>query len=84
MAGIEELWRSILGAASQIANSLTDNYILERRLKAALSRPPLFHPNDRRVVTAGGNVPIHLFFPETRGPHGVLQKNQNHLLMASL
>lgn len=72
MAGIEELWRSVLGAASQIANSLTDNYILERRLKAALSRPPLFHPNDRRVVAAGGNVPIHLFFPETRGPHGVL------------
>lgn len=69
---ILEMGRAVLSAASEVATRLTDHYLLERHLKAALSRPPLFHPNDRRVVTAGNSVPIHLFFPETRGPHGVL------------
>lgn len=69
---IGEMGRAVLAAASSVATRLTDHYLLERRLKAALGRPPLFHPRDRRVVTAGHDVPIHLFFPETRGPHGVL------------
>lgn len=64
--------KAVLGAASRVATRLTDNYLLERRLKAALGRPPLFHPNDRRVLSAGPGVPLHLFFPDTRGPHGVL------------
>lgn len=68
----QELIRAALSAASQVANRLTDHYQLERRLKAALSKPPLLLPNYRRVMTAGGGVPIQLFFPESRGPHGVL------------
>lgn len=69
---IGEMGRAVLAAASSVATRLTDNYLLERRLKAALGRPPLLHPGDRRVITAGHDVPIHLFYPETRGPHGVL------------
>lgn len=69
---ISDMGRAVLSAASNLATSLTDHYLLERRLKAALGKPPLFHPRDRRVITAGHNVPIHLFFPETKGPHGVL------------
>lgn len=69
---ITDIGRAALAALSDVATRLTDHYLLERRLKAALGKPPLFHPKDRRVITAGHNVPIHLFFPETRGPHGVL------------
>ena len=68
----EEIAFAVLSAASQVANQLTDHYLLERRLKAALGRPAIFHPNRWRNLTAGNGVPIHLFFPQDVAPSGVL------------
>lgn len=68
----EEIALAALSAASQVANQLTDHYLLERRLKAALGRPAIFHPNSWRNLTAGNRVPIHLFFPQDVAPLGVL------------
>ena len=68
----QEIALAALSAASQVANQLTDHYLLERRLKAALGRPAIFHPNSWRNLTAGNGVPIHLFFPQDVAPLGVL------------
>lgn len=69
---IGQAGRAILRTASRMATRLTDNYLLERKLKAALGKPPLFHPHDKIVLTGAGPLALRLFFPRTAGPHGVL------------